>query len=57
MLKFEALVVYSDIGKTRHVYTSESVDTSECDLFDIMDWMGYDVLSYTIEQIGQEKRK
>ena len=51
MLKFEAVVIYEDIGKTRHVYTSESVENSECDLFDIMDWMGYDVESYTIEEI------
>ena len=57
MLKFEAMVIYSDIGKTRHVFTSESVEDSDCDLFDIMDWMGYDVISYTIEQIGQEKKQ
>ena len=57
MLKFEAMVIYSDIGKTRHVFTSESVEDSDCDLFDIMDWMGYDVISYSIEQIGQEKKQ
>lgn len=55
MLKFEALVDYDVQGKTRHVFMSENIDTAENDLLDIMDWVGYDVVSYKIEQIGQPK--
>ena len=53
MLKFEAMVIYSDIGKTRHVFMSESVEDSDNDLFDIIDWMGYDVISYSIKELEQ----
>ena len=55
MLKFEALIESVKEGKTRHVFMSKNIDTAENDLLDIMEWVGYDVISYTIEQIGQPK--
>ena len=55
MLKFEALVDYDIQGKTRHIFMAHNLDDAQGVVFDIMEWVGYDVISYTIEQIGQPK--
>ena len=55
MFKYEALVEYAETGKARHVFNAESKVDAEKRLFDIMDYLGYDVISYQIERIAQPK--
>jgi hypothetical protein len=51
MKRFEATVNYDVYGKTTHIFLAHDIYLADDVLLDIMDWFGYDVIDYKIEEI------